>query len=184
MAYHKKRQEIFNEPSKTAGVPKIRLKAKFKKSLRKSIETTLFDESSDDRVYLQVKIGDEYLKGLVDSGANVTCLGRGGLEFLKRNGLEFTSMDASVKTAGGNKKVIVGYLKVPIVFRKSFTEFVLFVAPDLQQELYLGTDFIRFFQLAPDLFPPAAISELSLDANKHILTDCQETLLKEVIASE
>lgn len=183
VAYYKKREEIFNKPSASStAVPKIRFEAKFKKELHRSIETTSLDESSDDRVFLQVKLGDEHLKGLVDSGANVSCIGRGGVEFVERNGLKITKIDASVKTAGGSKKLIVGYIKIPIHFRKLSKEFTLFIVPDLQQELYLGTDFIRFFQLAPDLFPPAVISEISLDHNKHNLTDTQQHLLKEAIA--
>lgn len=186
-AYYQKRKEIFDQSATETHekkIPKIRQKAKEKHQLYKSIESSILTDHEDDRVYIQVKIGKELLTGLVDTGANITCLGKGCLDFLKRNEIDFIPLDASLKTAGGNHKNIVGYLKIPIHFRKSMTTFTVFLAPDLQQSLYLGTNFIRHFQLAPSLFPPHGISEISVDhPNRHVLTDSQNQVLREVVAS-
>lgn len=139
-------------------VPKIRLKAKEKRKLHKSIESTLLQEN-DDRVYLRVQIGEENVSGLVDSGANITCLGKGALEFLARNNLKITPMDATLRTAGGNSKLIVGFVRSLINYRSSSFEFNIFVAPDLVQPLYHRVDFIKVFNLAISLLPKSQSSQ-------------------------
>lgn len=185
-AYYKKRQEIFGSTDPQTSqkkVPKIRQKAKEKRQFYKSIDSTTLNDTGDDRVFLEVKLGNEILTGLVDTGANVTCLGKGCLDFLKRNNLTYTPLEASVKTAGGNLKRILGFVNVPIYFRKASHTFTVFISPDLQQDLYLGTNFIRHFQLAPSLFPKISISEISVpDPNRHTLTVSENQLLSEVIA--
>lgn len=131
-----------------------------------------------------MKIGNEHLKGLVDSGANVTCLGQGALDFIKRNDVPITKLNASLRTADGNSKLIVGFAKLSIVFKNSSQIFNVFIAPELSQELYLGTDFIRFFQLAPALFPLHHVSSLSVtetDPNQVQLSISDQKLLSDVI---
>lgn len=187
LAYYKRRDEIFNAPdssSQNSGkIPNIRFQSREKRSLFKAIDSTLLQDSEDDRVFLSVKIGNENLQGLVDSGANITCLGSGSIEFLERNNFTLVPLNASLKTAGGNTKDIIGYINVPLIFRKSSTNFIVFVAPDLKQKLYLGTNFIRHFQLAPSLFPSYSISEISdVNPNKHSLSPAEEKLLTETIS--
>lgn len=186
LAYYKRRNEIFGQsvlqdsPNK---IPKIREKAKEKRRLFKAIESTVLSDSKDDRVFIKIKIGDESLTGLVDSGANITCLGKGALEFLKRNSLDLIPLQASLKTAGGNNTCIIGYINTPIQYRHLSISFPVFIAPELHQELYLGTNFIRSFKLAPNLFPPASISEISVEhPNRHTLSDHEKVLLAQVVA--
>lgn len=151
--------------------------------LYRAIDTTLLQETEDDRVFLQVKIGEEYIRGLVDTGANITCLGVGAEQFLIRNKLSITPLNCSLKTAGGNTKDIIGHLKTTIAFRNSTYEFNIFIAPSLNHPLYLGTDFIKHFKLAPLLFPSNNISEISIDhPSKHTLTDSENKLLSSTIA--
>lgn len=187
LAYHKKREEIFgpNDPKTSRSkIPRIRQKAQENRKIYKAIDSSTLNDAEDDRVFLQIKIGNESITGLVDTGANVTCLGKGCLEFLERNRLTYTPLKASLKTAGGNQKNILGYIKAPIHFRNASNDFTIFLAPDLQQSLYLGTNFVRHFQLAPSLFPPISISEISVpDPNRHILSSSEHELLTEVIAT-
>lgn len=148
----------------------------------KAIESTRLCENSDsdDRAYLKVKIGKDFIIGLVDSGANITCLGKDALKFLEANSLTYTPIKGSLKTADGEQKPLLGYLKTTISYRKQCANFTIFIAPDLSQSLYLGTDFIRYYQLAPLLFP-MLVSEISQpDPNKHLLTTLQEQQLAEV----
>lgn len=185
IAYFKKRNEIFNDlkPSSSKKIPIIRYKSKQKRNFFKAIDSTLLQDSQDDRVYLSVKIGNEYLNGLVDSGANITCLGNGSIEFLERNDLKLIPLSASLKTAGGNVNEIIGYVDVEISFQKKTGTFSVFVAPDLKQSLYLGTNFIRHFQLAPALFPSHHISEISVsDPNRHSLSVADDEILLQTIS--
>lgn len=57
-AYYLKRQEIFSEskPIASKKIPKIRQKAKLKHEIFRNLDSTLLDESEDDRVFLKVKI--------------------------------------------------------------------------------------------------------------------------------
>lgn len=56
---------------------------------------------SDNRPYARVKIGDEWLDGLLDSGANVTVLGAGGFERVERWELPIIKTEGNVRTADG-----------------------------------------------------------------------------------
>lgn len=121
IAYYKKRNEIFNGSSfsNSNKILKIRFKSRQKRKFFKAIDSTLLQDSEDDRGFLSVKIGAEYLNGLVDSGANITCLGNGSIDFLELNNFEIIPLNASLRTAGGNSKDIIGYVNVEITFRKS-----------------------------------------------------------------
>lgn len=187
--YYKRREEIFNSNDNSFKEPKIlktRRKFKEKSQFYKAIESSTlqdFSNNCDDRTFLQVTIGGNYsLLGLVDSGASITCLGKNSLEFLSKNSLIYTPLKASVKTAGGNSKPIVGYIKTSITFRGKTEKFTIFIIPELLQDLYLGIDFIRKFKLAPDLFPIINISELSNNnTSKHELSISEEVELTKVL---
>lgn len=210
--YYKRREEIFNSPSSDSNdppaenldgrtdsedkveensIPKepkiltVRKKFKEKVSFHKAIESSVLDDlnnDSDNRAFLQVKIGHSLALGLVDSGANITCLGKNAFDFLSKSSLTYTPLATCVKTADGNSKPIVGYIKSSISFRGQSEEFVIFIAPDLLQELYLGIDFIKKFQLAPNIFPSSNISEISIsNPLRHVLSESEEKELQTVI---
>lgn len=205
--YYKRREEIFNNnstdsdyqsaqttsgnhskennSSKEPKIIQVRNKFKEKSSFHKAIESSILNDinvGSDNRTFLQVKIGHSFTIGLVDSGANITCLGKNSESFLEKCGLTYTPLNTSVKTAGGNSKPIVGYIKTSITFRGHSEEFTVFIAPSLVQELYLGIDFIKRFKLAPDIFPSPKISEISItNPLRHILSDTEEKELTAVI---
>lgn len=189
-AYYKARDRIFNEtlsvPSISKVSPKIlklRSNHRIKKTNLKTVESSVINELGDDRPYLKVKIGDTEIIGLVDSGCNIVCLGEGSLKLLRSLNISYTPLESSLKTAGGNSKPVLGFIKQSISFNKSTQEFTIFVCPDLQQQLYLGTNFIRAFHLAPMLFPPR-VDELMLnDPNRHDLSEEENRLLMNVITT-
>lgn len=175
--YYQVRDKIFN-----SSIPKVRVKAKSKKQIFKTIESSIIADKADDRAYLQISIGNEKIHGLVDSGANISCLGSGSEEFLKRNNLKMLPLEAQLRTACGTNKVIIGFVKIPIIFRGLSKEFTIYVAPSLLQPLYLGTDFIRFHQLAPSLFPPRIEEIFVPDEHSHVLTDNERSELNSIIS--
>lgn len=109
----------------------------------KSIESSTIDESVDDRPYVKVKLGETEIIGLVDSGCNIVCLGKGSLQLLNTLNISYSPLKSSLKTAGGNSKSVLGFIKMPIYFNNQSHEFTIFVCPELQQKLYLGSNFIR-----------------------------------------
>lgn len=183
LRYHEARDRIFN-PQPSSKIVKLRQSSKEKKVFRKLISSSIVNEFADDRAYAKVEINGQSILGLVDTGANITCLGRDAFEFLTTSGLKMIPLNSDVQTADGTKRTIQGYCKAEIKFQNETKELSLFVAPDLDQKLYLGTNFIRMYNLAPKIFPPSLISEVSIaeqDTNKHCLSSTEQQRLDEII---
>lgn len=181
--YYQIRNRIFNENRPTK-VVELRRKSKEKRELQKYIESSIINEFADDRAYAKVEINGHRILGLIDSGANITCLGKGALDFLDSAKLKLTSLTVGVQTADGSKKSMKGYCKIQIKFKEELKDIVLFVCPDLEQKLYLGVDFIKKFNLAPDLFPTALVHELNNvgeDPKKHQLSVSEQKILNDIL---
>lgn len=146
------------------------------------MESSVVNEEGDDRPYLKVKLGDTELIGLVDSGCNIVCLGKGSLKLLESLHISYTPLESSLKTAGGSCKTVIGFIRQEIIYNKRSQEFTIFICPELQQKLYLGANFIRAFNLAPMLFPPRIEELLPNDPNKHELSDAENMILLNVFS--
>lgn len=175
--YYATRKRIFEESSslkESLNIPskinKMRLKSKLKKSHKLLINSSILNDLSDDRAFFNIKIGEIEIKGLIDSGCNLTCLGKGGIEFVNRLNINFISEEIPLQTAGGNCKTIVGYFIHPITFKNITKEFTIFICPELRQNLYLGTNFIKAYNLAPQIFPCTFDEIDACDPNRHNLT--------------
>lgn len=72
----------------------------------------------DNRPYARVKIGDEFLDRLLDSGANVTVLGFGGHERVKRWELPIIETKGTIRTAAGTIRRTSTCVDVPYEFEK------------------------------------------------------------------
>lgn len=117
---------------------------------------------------------------MLDSGANITCLGNNGLDFLNKTGLRLIPFHASVQAANGSSVPIIGRVKCNICFKGVVRQVLLFVAPKLKQSLYLGSDFFDLF----DLWHPSVAEIASItDDNSHPLTPEEELTLNSVIHS-
>lgn len=140
-------------------------------------------DREDGRPYVRVFLANEPLLGLLDSGASVSCLGQGALDFLKKVNLKTTPLSASVKTADGTSQTVVGTVDVSVAYRGEKKTMTIFVIPGLSQHLYLGVDFWRIFKIAP-----AIVSEITHDrippttSHVHDLTSTQKELLDQAIA--
>lgn len=133
----------------------------------------------DPRPHAQVCVADTTISGLLDSGASVSCLGKGAVQTAAMMNLRIKPVVSSVKTADGANQTVLGYVDAPITY-KSVTKLLrLYIIPSLSQKLYLGIDFWQAFDICP-----ALISELTTsteaDPNIHILTTPQATQLSSV----
>lgn len=113
------------------------------------------DQISDPRPYATVKISGNDINGLLDSGASISCLGSGAIEFLCNLDLSWTKLSSTVSTADGKSQSVLGYINVPVEYQNDVHPLKLFIVPSLAQKLYLGVDFWKAFQIAPNI-----ISEL------------------------
>lgn len=160
--YHQARDRIFGKPT-TLKVLKLRQNVKEKKQIQKHISSSIINEFADDRAYAKVEINGEHILGLIDTGANITCLGRGALEFVEKSNLKLKPLNSHLQTADGTKRTIQGYCKAQIKFQNEMNEISLFVAPDLDQALYLGTNFIKMYNFAPKLHILSASEQQQLE---------------------
>ena len=147
--YEKKKNEIFNDNYNRG----VRDKFKDKKNMYKAIVESLFDKPSDCRIFLEIKIENQDIVGMLDTGANITCLGYDGLEFLSKIGKDkmLKSMSVKMQTAGGEQKDILGRIEAQVEYKGRKEIIPIFVCPQLKQKLYLGINFARTFNLFLDL---------------------------------
>lgn len=165
LLYGRKRQEIFSQPDINSvisvappdSIRGVRQRYKEWRKLEKCVAETTFDTPCDTRKYANVEIEGKMIEGLLDSGASITCLGKGGLHFIDSIKSKIKSIHSEVKTANGSPASIVGKFIASVKFRGVSKNLLIFVAPSLKQALYLGSNFWDTFNLWPE------ISEVSLD---------------------
>lgn len=108
-SYHEKRERIFNETSELKNKghisPRIIRTRERHKELRiqhRQVESVSLAEEidgNDSRPFAEVEMFGEMVNGLLDSGASVTVLGAGSLQFLEKHKINFDNFQSSVKTA-------------------------------------------------------------------------------------
>lgn len=97
---------------------KLRCRGRFKKrrKIRKTVESSILS-GPDSSPFAKVTVGDCYLTGLLDSGANISVLGKNSLAFLKALDLNYKTFKSSLSTADGSRNDIIGYCSIPIKFK-------------------------------------------------------------------
>lgn len=71
------------------------------------------------------------------------------------------ALKVGVQTANGSHKSLKGYCRMQIKFQNKVKDINLFVCASLEQQLHLDIDFIKMFNLAPELFPHSMINEVT-----------------------
>lgn len=149
-----------NSKKPTLKILKCRARYRKRKHFRKILESTLI-HGSDDRPFAKVKVLNESLIGLLDSGANVSVLGKFCLDFLQKLNIPFKTLKSSIKTASNTKQDVIGFCTLPILFKGVTRNIDFYLVPSLAQEAYFGKNFWREFALAPHIVP--FVSELSCE---------------------
>lgn len=166
--YIRKRQEIFeiaalsyNVFKPTRSTLRLRLYYKRRKVTSKYLISSISCNSTDKRLYAKVSFLNFEEHGLLDTGANVTCIGSDLAlhNFSKFN--EFKVFKSSVKTADGQLQKVLGFLDVHVCFKNLVKKLRILIVPTLSQRLILGLDFWREFNLAPSVFESIVISSPS-----------------------
>lgn len=139
---------------------------------------------NDPRPHATVELCNESVVGLLDSGASISCIGRGGEEFVRNYSLKLKPIESVVNTADGTAQQVIGYVDVPIVYMKKTNLVRLYVVPSLSQFLYLGVDFWKLFGIWPSQVEEicAPLSIKSVPNRMHILSADQQRELQEVIS--
>lgn len=160
--YEMVRNRIFgdgNVRNKTDEIRKTREKFKQKKQENKLVKQTMHYVSSigdnklkDPRAYAEITIGNETIRGLLDSGASISLLGKDCDQVVENIGAKIHTFSNNIRTAGGNNFSIVGKIVVPVKFNEKEQNFTFYLCPDLIQKAYLGVDFWKTFEIAPEIF--------------------------------
>lgn len=141
------------------------------------MSATVFGDvkENDPRPFLKVDLAGEVIEGLLDSGASVTCLGQGALDWLDRLGIHWTRLKSSVRTADGNPQIVLGFFDTSIKYGEIFKMIRVYVVPSLSQSLYLGIDFWRAFGILPMSIDSITgdIEEPKVDSKMHKLSSDQ-----------
>lgn len=80
--------------------------------------------SSDSRPHATVFIKGCHIRGLLDSGASISCFGCNALSRIEQLGLRLKSINQSVQTADGHSQTVVGFVETDISFKAKPAAFV------------------------------------------------------------
>jgi len=156
-AYNKKRAEIFQDTpvSKRLIRSTKRLNTYWHnvKAIHKKVANTVASiqtKPNDLRPYAKVKIFEKQMLGLLDSGAQISCIG-GSLAKSLHQRRQIKSHKSTIKTADGQLQVVFGKVTTPIEYKQETKNIEFFVVPSLQQDIILGIDFWSLFQIAPNI---------------------------------
>lgn len=102
---------------------------------------------------------DEY--GLLDTGANLSCIG-GSLarhDFAKYD--IFKPARSNVRTADGSKQKVLGWIDANVTFKGNTRNLKLFIIPSISQNLILGIDFWKSFDLLQNVIAASDVIALN-----------------------
>lgn len=103
----------------------------------------------DQRPYAKVEICDEEIYGLLDSGANVTILGKGAYERVRKWKLELVPIKLSVRTADGAEQKLDHRADVPFHYAGQRKVVSALLIESITRPLILGIDFWKAFGIFP-----------------------------------
>ncbi|XP_017478435.1 PREDICTED: uncharacterized protein K02A2.6-like [Rhagoletis zephyria] len=103
------------------------------------------------RSYAEVSFLTYKELGLLDTGANISCIGSSLAteDFSKIP--QFKALNSQARTADGEEQKIIGVLEILMTYKTVKRPMKLYVIPSIKQKLILGHDFWRTFSLAPNI---------------------------------
>ncbi|KAM8714793.1 hypothetical protein ACLKA7_001197 [Drosophila subpalustris] len=147
----------------------LKARARFRRrrmTRRQIIEALQRDDNTDPRVFADVEVAGSKMKSLLNTGASVSLLGRGCRELVEELEWPVQPYASIVRTVAGAPRPILGRVVLPVKYKERVKEIVFYMCLDLQQELYLGIDFWRAFEIAPDVLGAPKIHETVPDVSK------------------
>lgn len=145
------------------------------KRTKKLFISSIFSNSKDGRLYAGVEFLDRLEIGLLDTGANVSCIGAdlATEDFSKERG--FKKLRSTVETADGQPQLVLGELTVEMKYKNEVRKIVLYVVPTLHCRLILGLDFWKTFGLITGVISGLTIENSSIATNQSPADDEAES---------
>jgi hypothetical protein len=136
----------------------------------------------DERPHITVQVYGHEIRGLLDSGANCTILGKGAVEFINRLNIKTRPADTHVRTADGTTHVALQCSDLPFVFNGKCNIVKTLIIPSLSQKLILGINFWGIFGIKPTISgEPLDVNEVNTEPLPINLTKLQQSELKRVM---
>lgn len=156
--------KIFVSPKVSYNVnnSKSKRSRKFWKNYRKfkhdCVSTVVNDipDKFDPRPFAEIIICGKSVRGLLDSGATSSILGKDAINFLVACGLKINKASCVVSTADGTPNSVLGHVDINVKYNGVEKVVNFLVVPSLQHQIYLGMNFWNAFGLAP-----VVVNELS-----------------------
>lgn len=181
------------DSSKSPVSPKSSIKCSFwrqVKEKKRSLAKATISEvspfmSPDSRPHALVLVEGVHIRGLLDSGASISCLGHNGLDRITQLNIPMKKLNRSIQTADGAPQAVLGSVEVKITYLNKTRKIRLYLVPSLSQELYLGIDFWNEFGLAPVMIEELTVlgdptTDEVVDINMHELSPKQKAELDAV----
>lgn len=170
-------------PIKNKRVDRVTKYRRVKRELNKicAVSSVREYESRDPRPFLWLDICGVRMRGLLDSGATMSVLGKGSIELLGRVKQNFCKLDTSITTADGTPNSVVGFVILPIEYRNRQAKIKFLIVPTLKEAMYLGIDFWLAFDILPNWI--SEVSFNSCDPKQHVLTPEQQKEVEAVKVS-
>ena len=195
--YEKARERIFAEKHVVAvkglsnKVKNARRRYHERKALKQFVVAAVNrSESNDNRPYADIFINDKPYKGLLDTGASVSLLGKNCWQVVSSLEPKIKKMYSSIRTASGQSQNVLGKIRLSVKFKDELHDIEFYLCPTLEREVYLGVDFWRAFKLAPEIVGVAELDIQKLhndltppkpvDLTMHDLTDEQQQRLNKI----
>lgn len=126
-------------------------KDNFKKTDVQKISPVFVERIRDNRPYVKVKLFDRNLVALLDSGANNSIVGKGGLGILDLFDIKIKKpAHMSVTTADGVHQPVQGTVDLPLCVNDTCKIIPSLIVPSLKHDFILGSDFCRKFRINID----------------------------------
>lgn len=113
------------------------------------INSLILNLVGDNRPYAEVLIKSHKILGLLDSGANVTVLGKNAHALINQLNLTTIPIKTSILTADGRSHSANSLVVLPITYNKQTFNIQTLIIPSLTKELILGMDFWTAFEISP-----------------------------------
>lgn len=153
---------------------------KLSKKILSSSVISEISEKEDIRPHANITINGVTIRGLLDSGASISCFGLGAIALAQKLKLKIKWIKSEVKTADGAGQPIIGYVDAATTFKNQTSIVRFYLIPSLQQTAYFGIDFWNNFGLVSKL-----LSEIDgtspLTPNTHQLNISQNNQLSKVV---
>lgn len=114
--------------------------------------TSFINYKTDNRPYLSVRILDQEIVGLLDSGATCTVLGNNCYDFINKFSLKIHNCNSILRVADNSEHSFNHFVYIPFQFQNSTKVIPVFLVPSINKNLILGIDFWKAFHIQPTIY--------------------------------